>query len=133
MQQALHLPQTGCGVAARIQVLHGTLGLLEKLGRFLVWTFSQRRKPLKYLTWVCVSSARVARVVVATMHGVVAVAERLRLGAASRAALSMIYSELYSRGMSDELGGPEHFKAMMRTGDMDPSWTPVDAPAAPSR
>jgi len=90
----------------------------ERLGRFLAWTFSQHRLPVRLITWATVSSRLFGRIVVGSMKGIVRLGELLRVHALSRAALSIIHSVLYHEGMADELGGAARFKALMRTGEI---------------
>jgi GT2 family glycosyltransferase len=90
----------------------------EQLARFLAWTFSQHRLPVKLITWATVSSPLLAKMVVGSMKAMVRLGELVRVHLISRAALSIIHSVLYHEGMADELGGPDRFKAMMRTGSI---------------
>jgi GT2 family glycosyltransferase len=92
----------------------------ERLGKFLAWTFSQHRLPVRLVTWATVSSALFAKAVVGVMRALVSVGEWLRLPLLSRGALSVIHSVLYHQGMADELGGSARFRSTMKTGVIDP-------------
>ena len=76
--------------------------------------FGDRHVLARALTLVCIPRERLHRAVNAALDVVVRVSARRGGNRITRFALSAIYSIEYHRGVADELGGPDQFKAILQ-------------------